>query len=74
LVTVAGADVTVGVVAAASGAAGGELTASAASAGATSMVVAINATANFRIMRIVLLRGFDDRPNADPDATMQCPR
>jgi hypothetical protein len=43
------------------------------------MVVAINATANFRIMRIVLARvrslkrgpGFDDRPNADPAANVQ---
>jgi hypothetical protein len=54
-----GAGVTVGaaVVAAATGAAGVDFTASAASAGATSMVVAINATANLHIMRIVLERG-----------------
>jgi hypothetical protein len=43
-----------------------------------SIVVAINATANLRIMRIVLERvrslksgpGFDDRPNADPAANV----
>jgi hypothetical protein len=51
--------VTVGaaVVAAAAPAAGVDFTASAASAGAASMVVAINATANLRIMGIVLWTG-----------------
>ena len=51
----AGAAVAAGaavVVAAVTGAVGLDFTASAASAGATSIVVAINATANFRIMEL----------------------
>src|ERR1700716_2309194 len=66
------------VVAAAAGGAGVGFTASAASAGAPSRVVAIKATANLRSMGISFgwvhaLKGgpgFDDRPNADPAATV----